>query len=86
MKKIKNLSLNGWDIYQWGYVLKWHTAKYGRSDDLELVKSKWDTDEDNPPPSVNDLFDTDQAIKVFKKWLGDNLTSADQLTIELTKD
>ena len=83
MKKITQLSMNGWSFDQWAYAIKWHKDTLGKSTDLNEIKSKWDEMNTVQPSTIQEVFDTESAAKVFKAWLGDNLTGASNLIIEM---
>lgn len=79
--KLKNFKIEGWDFYQYAYAAKWYKDRYGDPKTLADVRDKFEADNKEAPPALEQFYDLDLTKILIKETLGNLLG---QGTFEIT--
>lgn len=83
--KLKSFAIEGWDFYQYAYAIKWHKDRYGDPKTLAAAREKYQAENAEPPPTVEQFYDLDLTKALVKETLG-NLLGQGNFEIKLTSD
>lgn len=73
MSKLSKFCVDGWDYYQYCYAVKWHKDKYGDPATADDARKKYEAENKDAPPKLEDFYELELTAVLIKKMLGDLL-------------
>lgn len=71
--KLKNFKIEGWDFYQYAYAAKWYKDRFGDPKTLGEVREKFEANNKEDPPTLEQFYDLDLTKGLVKETLGNLL-------------